>query len=49
MGKFGTRVNQRLGAGAFGEVYKMDSPADQLFASQHPIVAVKMIQVSSCA
>ena len=46
MGKYGTKVNQRLGAGAFGEVYKMDSPPDVAFYAEHPIVAVKMIRVS---
>ena len=45
MGKYGTKVMQRLGAGAFGEVFKMDSPSDESFSSEHPTVAVKMIKV----
>ena len=46
MGRYGTKVNQRLGAGVFGEVFKMDSPPDAPFSFEHPIVAVKMIRVS---
>ena len=46
MGKYGAKVNQKLGAGAFGEVYKMDSPPDEAFYAEHPIVAVKVIRVS---
>ena len=46
MGIYGEKVNEKLGAGAFGTVYKMDSPSDQPFHSQHPIVAVKEIRVS---
>ena len=43
---YGLRVNERLGEGAFGEVYKMDSPLG--FHPQDPIVAVKKIAVSHC-
>ena len=46
MGLYGGEVAEKLGAGAFGTVYKMDSPADEPFHSQHPIVAVKEIRVS---
>ena len=47
MGLFGRRVNEKLGAGAFGTVYKMDSPSSASFHSKHPIVAVKKIRVST--
>ena len=47
MGIYGNTVNVKLGAGAFGVVYKMDSSSDAAFHSQHPIVAVKKIQVSN--
>ena len=33
-----------LGAGAFGEVYKMDSPSDADFCTLYPLVAVKKIK-----
>ena len=46
-GKYGKTVNELLGTGAFGEVYKMDSPADSKFSTLYPIVAVKKIRVSS--
>ena len=46
-GKYGKKVNDLLGSGAFGEVYKMDSPADAKFSTLYPIVAVKKIRVSS--
>ena len=45
-GKYGKKVNDLLGSGAFGEVYKMDSPADAEFSTLYPIVAVKKIRVS---
>ena len=47
MGKYGKKVSEKLGEGAFGEVYKMDSPPDAAFHSQHPIVAMKKIKVST--
>ena len=43
--EFGDEINEELGAGAFGTVYKMNSPSSW-FSSQHPIVAVKEIRVS---
>ena len=46
-GKYGKKVNELLGTGAFGEVYKMDSPADAKFSTLYPIVAVKKIRVSA--
>ena len=46
MAWYGTKVNQMLGAGAFGEVYRMDSPPGAPFSFEHPTVAVKMIRVS---
>ena len=46
-GKYGKKVNDFLGSGAFGEVYKMDSPADAEFSTLYLIVAVKKIRVSS--
>ena len=46
MAWYGTKVNQMLGAGSFGEVYKMDSPPGAPFSFEHPTVAVKMIRVS---
>ena len=45
-GKYGKKVNELLGTGAFGEVYKMDCPADAEFSTLYPIVAVKKIRVS---
>ena len=45
MGKYGLRVNQKLGVGAFGAVYKRDSPPDEPFHAQHPVVAMKKIKV----
>ena len=45
-GKYGKKVNELLGSGAFGEVYKMDSPADSKLSTLYPIVAVKKIRVS---
>ena len=47
MGKYGHKVCDKLGEGAFGEVYKKDSPRDEPFHSQHPIVAMKKIKVST--
>ena len=44
MRKYGKRVNEILGAGAFGEVYKMDSPSDADFCTLYPLVAVKKIK-----
>ena len=46
MVKYGTKICQRLGAGAFGEVYVMDNPKGAPFSRQQPLVAVKMIRVS---
>ena len=43
---YGTEVCQRLGAGAFGVVYKMDNPRGAPFSRKNPIVAVKKIAVS---
>ena len=43
---YGDQVDEELGAGAFGTVYKMNSPSGQPFHSRHPIVAVKEIRVS---
>ena len=43
---YGDQIDEELGAGAFGTVYKMNSPSGQPFHSQHPIVAVKEIRVS---
>ena len=45
-GKYGKKVNELLGTGAFGEVYKMDCPSDAEFSTLYPIVAVKKIKVS---
>ena len=42
--EYGDEINEELGAGAFGTVYKMNSPS--WFHSKHPIVAVKEIRVS---
>ena len=47
MGKYGRKVNEKLGEGAFGVVYKKDSPPDAAFHSQHPIVAMKKIKLST--
>ena len=46
-GKYGKKVNELLGSGAFGEVYKMDCPTDAKFSTLYPIVAVKKIRVSA--
>ena len=46
-GRYGKKVNEPLGSGSFGEVYKMDSPADSEFSTLYPIVAVKKIRVSA--
>ena len=45
MEKYGTKINQRLGAGAFGVVFKMDTPRDGPFYYKHKIVALKMVNV----
>ena len=47
MGRYGLKVNVKLGEGAFGVVYKKDSPSDAPFHAHHPIVAMKQIKVSS--
>ena len=47
MGEYGKKVNEKLGEGAFGEVYKKDSPSDAPFHAEHPIVAMKRIKVSN--
>ena len=46
MGEYGLKVNVKLGEGAFGEVYKMDSPSDAPFHKEYPVVAMKRIKVS---
>ena len=43
---YGTEICQKLGAGAFGVVYKMDNPRGAPYSRKHPIVAVKVIAVS---
>ena len=45
MEKYGTKINQRLGAGAFGVVFKMDNPRGAPFSRKNPIVALKMVNV----
>ena len=42
--EYGDEIDEELGAGAFGTVYKMNSPS--WFRPHHPIVAVKEIRVS---
>ena len=46
MVKYGTKTNQRLGAGAFGVVFKMDNPRGAPYSRKKKIVAVKKIAVS---
>ena len=43
---YGTEICKRLGAGAFGVVYKMDNPRGAPYSRKHKIVAVKKIAVS---
>ena len=40
---YGNKIREKLGAGSFGAVYKVDSPPDEPFAADHPPVTMKEV------
>ena len=40
---YGNKIREKLGAGSFGAVYKVDSPPNEPFAADHPLVAMKEV------